>query len=67
MAIKEPRTFENTITPFARQEAILARGTDSIGFLKQVSTSKEVREAAEKSAKLTGDYAIDLGMRVDLY
>jgi metallopeptidase MepB len=39
----------------------------ALGFYNQVSTSKELREAADTFEKKLGDYMTDFWMREDLY
>ena len=41
--------------------------SSQLGFLSQVSTSKDIREASKDHEKLTGEFMTDLWMREDLY
>lgn len=65
--MKDKRTFSNTMEPLSKMEANMQHSSSAISFYSQVSTDKNIREAAKGFAKRFGVLSTDLWMREDLY
>lgn len=52
--LKEKRTFSNTMEPLSKMEAKMQHSSSAISFYSQVSTDKNIREAAKGFAKRFG-------------
>ncbi|MFN2528821.1 MAG: M3 family metallopeptidase [Candidatus Baltobacteraceae bacterium] len=67
MAIKGPRTVQNTLIPLESAEADLNDKTVAEQFLFNMATDKAVRDASEKCGTDQSNYFSALGARPDLY
>jgi len=65
--VQGPRTFENTILPMALCDGDLAAKESSVDFLQYVSTDKAQRDASSEASTKLGDFAVECGMRLDVY
>eukprot|EP01116_Phalansterium_solitarium_P020301 TRINITY_DN5937_c0_g1_i1.p1 TRINITY_DN5937_c0_g1~~TRINITY_DN5937_c0_g1_i1.p1 ORF type:complete len:776 (+),score=281.64 TRINITY_DN5937_c0_g1_i1:314-2329(+) len=63
----EQRTFENTIRALALEESELATLSSSLYFPSYVSSSKDVRDAANEATQALEAYDVEKDTREDLY
>jgi thimet oligopeptidase len=66
-ALKGQSNFDNSIGAFEEIGADLSEETNIAMFLKDVSTEKEIRDAAQECEELVSKFAVDLYSRADLY
>ena len=66
-SVKGPRTFKNTIEPLAKVDYEYASIVTPLLFLKNVHTSKEIRDASLTADKSLDAYDIKEGMNDALY
>jgi Zn-dependent oligopeptidase len=67
MALKGPRTVQNTLIPLENAEAGINDNLVAEGFLFNMATDKTVRDASEKCNTDQSNYFAELGARPDLY
>ncbi len=67
MALKDPRTFANTLLPLENAEAQLNDRLVAEGFLFYMAGSKPVRDASEKCNIDQSNYFSAFGARPDVY
>lgn len=60
-------SFQNVIWPMTQIETRIHTELSSASFLQYVSTDAEVRKASVEATKLMDDYAIETGVREDLF
>jgi metallopeptidase MepB len=63
----ENATFENSILPLIQSENLRGRNDPPIGFLEEVSPSKDVRDASRQAQVLLSDYMQDISTREEIY
>jgi len=63
----EECTVETVIQAMAKSEAEFSISTTGLTFLSYSSTSKEIRDASREAEQLIDAFAIEKGMREDLY
>jgi thimet oligopeptidase len=61
------RTFDNTLGAIDDLLANFESDTSLLVFMSNVSTDAAVREASQKAEEQSGNYAIEVGKREDLY
>ena len=66
-SVKGPRTFKNTIEPLAKVDYEYASIVTPLLFLKNVHTSKEIRDASLAADKALDAYDIKEGMNDALF
>ena len=67
IALKDPRTFANTIEPIAKFEYDYVKVAENLMFYKDMSTDKEQRDASLEVSKKFTDFAISIEMRFDFF
>ena len=67
IALKEERTYKNTIEPLAKMEYDSSCLVNNLEFYHHASADADLREASLAAEKKFDDYSIELWMRYDLY
>ncbi|KAJ6264261.1 Saccharolysin [Drechslerella dactyloides] len=63
----ETATFDNVIAPLAADENDMGLTSHILGFYQYVSSDPAVREASSQADKIMSEYAIEAGMREDIF
>jgi Zn-dependent oligopeptidase len=67
MAVRSPRTFQNTLLPLENAEADLSDRLVAQGFLFNMALEKPVRDASDRCNIAQGNYFATFGARPDVY
>jgi metallopeptidase MepB len=60
-------TFENSILPLIQNENLRSRNDPPVGFLEEVSPSKDLRDASRQAQVLLSDSMQDVSTREEIY
>ena len=67
LAVKGPRTIENTLVPFNEAERMLDMAGSQAGLIQEVHPDKATRAAAEKASQDVSAYATQLSLDHKVY
>jgi len=67
LAVKGPRTIENTLLPFDRAEMHLTLAGDQTGIMFEVNPNKDIRDKAQSLVQLISAEGSSLALNQDIY